>query len=253
MSRYLIQFSYDGGSFHGYQIQPNAHSIQAELEEKLSLLLGFKVEITGSSRTDTGVHARQQFAHVDLPDEIIPAADFVYRANRMLPTSLAIQSLFAVSNEFHARFDALSRTYEYIISTSKSPLIRKYAYWFEAKLDLDKMNSAGEILKNHTNFQCFSKVKTEVTTFDCDIKKAFWEIRNDQLIFTIQANRFLRGMVRSVVGTMIEIGLGNWELSDLMNILNSKDRQKAGRSVPAHGLYLIQVEYPKAIFDAKCS
>lgn len=253
MSRYLLQFSYDGGSFHGYQIQPNAHSVQAELEEKLSLLLGLNIEITGSSRTDTGVHARQQFAHFDLPDGILPSFDFVYRANRMLPTSLAIQSICDVSNEFHARFDALSRTYEYIISTSKSPLMRKYAYWFEAKLNLDEMNQAGELLKNHTNFQCFSKVKTEVTTFECDIKKAFWEIRSDQLVFTIQANRFLRGMVRSVVGTMIEIGLGNWKLSDLANILDSKDRRKAGRSVPAYGLYLIEVEYSKAIFDAKCS
>jgi tRNA pseudouridine38-40 synthase len=253
MSRYLLQFSYDGGSFHGYQIQPNAHSVQAELEEKLSLLLGMTVEITGSSRTDTGVHARQQFAHIDLPDEIIPASDFVYRANRMLPPSLALHSVDAVSDNFHARFDALSRTYEYIISTSKSPLMREYAYWFEAALDLDQMNLAGDMLKRHVDFQCFSKVKTEVLTFDCEIKKACWERRGDQLVFTIQANRFLRGMVRSVVGTMIEIGLGNWELSDLTNILNSKDRQKAGRSVPAHGLYLIQVEYPKATFDAKYS
>lgn len=252
MSRYLLQFSYDGGSFHGYQIQPNAHSVQAELEEKLSLLLGLKIEITGSSRTDTGVHARQQFAHIDLPDGIIPASDFVYRANRMLPTSLALQSIYAVSDNFHARFDALSRTYEYIISTTKSPLLRKYAYWFEANLDVDQMNLAGEILKNHRDFQCFSKVKTEVSTFDCDIKKAFWEKRNDQLILTIQANRFLRGMVRSVVGTMIEIGLGRLELSDLVNIIQSHDRKKAGRSVPAHGLYLIQVEYPQATFDAKC-
>jgi tRNA pseudouridine38-40 synthase len=253
MSRYLIQFSYDGGSFHGYQIQPNAHSVQAELEDKLSLLLGFKVEITGSSRTDTGVHARQQFAHMDLPDDIIPAPDFVYRANRMLPTSLALQSLYAVSSEFHARFDALSRTYEYVICTSKSPMLREYAYWFEAPLDVDKMNFAGTILTKHTNFQCFSKVKTEVLTFECDIKKAYWERRNDQLIFTIQANRFLRGMVRSVVGTLIEIGLGHWESADLTDILNSKDRQKAGRSVPAHGLFLIEVEYPKSTFDAKCS
>jgi tRNA pseudouridine38-40 synthase len=253
MSRYLIQFSYDGGSFHGYQIQPNAHSVQAELEEKLSLLLGIAIEITGSSRTDTGVHAKQQLAHFDLPVGINPASDFVYRANRMLPPSLALHSVFAVSDDFHARFDALSRTYEYVISTSKSPLMRKYAYWFEAALDLDQMNLAGEILKNHKNFQCFSKVKTEVLTFECDIKKAFWERRGDQLVFTIQANRFLRGMVRSIVGTMIEIGLGNWDLSDLDHILNSKDRKKAGRSVPALGLYLIQVEYPKAIFDAKCS
>ena len=253
MSRYLLQFSYDGGSFHGYQIQPNAHSVQAEIEDKLSLLLGCKIEITGSSRTDTGVHARQQFAHIDLVDGVIPASDFVYRANRMLPTSLALHSLYAVADDFHARFDALSRTYEYIISTTKSPLMGKYAYWFEANLDVDQMNLAGEILKNHSDFQCFSKVKTEVSTFDCDIKTAFWERRNDELVFTIQANRFLRGMVRSVVGTMIEIGLGHWKLSDLSNILDSKDRQKAGRSVPAHGLYLIQVEYPQAIFDAKCS
>jgi tRNA pseudouridine38-40 synthase len=253
MSRYVIQFSYDGGTFHGYQIQPNAHSVQAELEEKLSLLLGIGIEITGSSRTDSGVHAKQQFAHFDLPEEIILGSDFIYRVNRMFSPSLAIQHIYVVSDDFHARFNALSRTYEYLISTSKNPLMRQYAYWFETSLDVKKMNLAADMLIKHSNFQCFSKVKTEVTTFECDIKKAFWEFRGDHLVFTIQANRFLRGMVRSVVGTMIEIGLGNWGLSDLDEILNSNDRQKAGRSVPAHGLYLIQVEYPKATFDAKCS
>ena len=251
MSRYALQFAYDGGSFHGYQIQPNAHSVQAELEEKLSLLLGEIISFTGSGRTDTGVHAAHQIAHFDTTMPI--DSNLIYRLNRMLSHALTAQAIFAVADDFHARFDATSRTYEYRITRHKDPFLRDFAYWYEADLDVAAMNEAAKLLLSHTDFQCFSKVKTEVTTFDCTIMRAFWEVQGDNLIFTIEGNRFLRGMVRAIVGTLLEIGMGKWTDENLKQILESKSRQEAGRSVPAHGLHLVNVAYPEASFGARCS
>lgn len=242
MGRYLLEFSYDGGSFSGYQIQPNTKTVQSELEAKLSILAQQTIEIVGSSRTDAGVHARQQFAHFDLNQ--IPSEDWVYRLNRMLPESLAVHAITPVKDDFHARFDALSRTYHYLIATKKLPLFRHQSYWFEVPLDLNAMNEACEIFTQYIDYECFSKVKTDVFTFDCEIKQAYWQQKDDLLVFTIQANRFLRGMVRAIVGTLLEIGLGKLTIEDLHNIIQSKDRNRAGRAVPAHGLHLIQVEYP---------
>jgi len=251
MSRYALQFAYNGGSFHGYQIQPNAHSVQAELEENLSLLLGETVSITGSGRTDTGVHAAHQIAHFDTSVPI--DSNLIYRLNRMLSHALTAQAVFTVADDFHARFDATSRTYEYRITRHKDPFLRDFAYWYEADLDVEAMNEAAKLLLNHTDFQCFSKVKTEVTTFDCTIMRAYWEAQGDNLIFTIEGNRFLRGMVRAIVGTLLEIGMEKWTAENLKQILESKSRQEAGRSVPAHGLHLVKVAYPEASFGARCS
>lgn len=253
MSRYLIQFSYDGGSFHGFQSQPNAHTVQSELDEKLSLFIGTPIETTGSSRTDTGVHAHQQFAHFDLPETMTLPSDATYRINRMLPSTLVVQAFYQVSDDFNARFEALSRTYAYRIARHKNPFSRNYAYWFEAPLAISRMNKACDILLAHDDFQCFSKVKTEVNTFTCDIQRAEWVEAGDELVFTIQANRFLRGMVRAIVGTLLEIGLGKWDEEDLRRILASKDRKLAGRAVPAHGLHLMEVAYPPTTFAARCS
>jgi len=253
MSRYLLAFSYDGGSFHGYQIQPNATTVQSLLQDKLSLLLGFKLEIVGSSRTDTGVHAHQQFAHFDLPEGKKVKENAVFRLNRMLPDSLVVKGIYKVSDDFHARFAALSRTYEYRISPIKNPFNSAFSYRFGVELDVEAMNQAAALFFKHTDYQCFSKVKTEVTTFECTIMQAFWAYRGDELIFTIQGNRFLRGMVRAVVGTLLELGQGRLTMAQLQEILDSKDRCKAGRAVPAHGLHLVEVEYPASIFDAKCA
>lgn len=244
MSRYLLEFSYDGGSFSGYQIQPNARTVQSELEDKLSILAQSRIEIVGSSRTDAGVHATVQFAHFDV--DCIIGDDWVYRLNRMLPESLAVYSIQAVKDDFHARFDALSRTYHYFIARKKLPLHRHHSYWFEVPLDIDAMNEACEVLFQYIDFECFSKVKTDVFTFDCEIKQAKWTIEGDFLIFTVQANRFLRGMVRAIVGTILEVGLGKMTKEELHQIIQSKDRNRAGRAVPAHGLHLIHVEYPIA-------
>jgi tRNA pseudouridine38-40 synthase len=204
MSRYLIAFSYDGGSFHGYQIQPNATTVQSVLQDKISLLLGSPLEIVGSSRTDTGVHAHEQFAHFDLPAGMSVKENWVFRLNRMLPDSLAVQGIYQVADDFHARFAALSRTYEYRISPQKSPFNSQYAYRFSVDLDIDAMNKAAALFFKHTDYQCFSKVKTDVTTFNCTILQASWASRGEELIFTIQGNRFLRGMVRAIVGTLLE-------------------------------------------------
>jgi len=253
MSRYLIAFSYDGGSFHGYQIQPNATTVQSVLQDKLSLLLGSPLEIVGSSRTDTGVHAHEQFAHFDLTDGKRVKENWVFRLNRMLPESLAVTGIYQVADDFHARFAALSRTYEYRISPLKSPFNSQYAYRFSVDLDVDAMNKAAALFFQHTDYQCFSKVKTDVTTFNCTILQALWAFRGEELIFTIQGNRFLRGMVRAVVGTLLEVGQGRLNQKQLQEILDSKDRCKAGRAVPAHGLHLLKVEYPSSTFDAKCA
>ncbi|RXK47549.1 tRNA pseudouridine(38-40) synthase TruA [Aquirufa rosea] len=254
MSRYLLQFSYDGGFFHGFQIQENAITVQEELEKALTKVAGVKVDLVGSSRTDAGVHAKQQFAHFDLPEHSKPVnLDWLYRLNRILPDTLAVQAIYQVHKDFHARFEATSRTYEYHISQVKNPYLKDYAYWFELHLDLQAMNQAAAILLNHRDFQSFSKVKTDVNTFDCHIFRAEWRQEGNQLIFTIQANRFLRGMVRAIVGTLLEIGAGKWTQDDLIRILEAKDRKQAGRAVPAHGLHLVQVAYPEATFASKCS
>jgi len=225
--------------------------VQAELEEKLSLLMGETIAITGSGRTDTGVHAAHQIAHFDTSSFI--DANFIYRLNRMFSPALTAQAIFSVADDFHARFDATSRTYKYRITRHKDPFLRDFAYWYEAELDVSAMNEAAQLLLSHTDFQCFSKVKTEVNTFDCTIMRAFWEVQDDHLIFTIEGNRFLRGMVRSIVGTLLEIGMGKWTAENLKQILESKSRQEAGRSVPAHGLHLVKVAYPEASFGARCS
>jgi tRNA pseudouridine38-40 synthase len=171
----------------------------------------------------------------------------------MLSPALTTQAIFTVADDFHARFDATSRIYEYRITRHKDPFLRDFAYWYEADLDVEAMNEAAKLLLNHTDFQCFSKVKTEVTTFECTIVRASWVPQTDCLIFTIEGNRFLRGMVRSIVGTLLEIGMGKWTAADLKRILESKSRQEAGRAVPAHGLHLVKVTYPEASFGARCS
>ncbi len=240
--RYFIEFSYDGSDYSGYQIQPNAPSVQAVLQDKLSILHGEKLEIVGSSRTDAGVHAKQQFAHFDSQKTV--QKDWVYRLNKMLPNSLAVHTIKEVKPDAHARFDALSRKYEYHITSEKNPFLSKYAYCFGINLDLEKMNLAAGILLEYQDFEAFSKVHTDVFTFNCQIKQAFWErINSHHLIFHIEADRFLRGMVRAIVGTLLEVGQNRLSILEFQKIIESKDRSKAGRAVPANGLFLTEVKY----------
>lgn len=197
----------------------------------------------GAGRTDTGVHARQMFAHFDFP-EILEANYLVAKLNSYLPKDIVIYNIFQVSEEAHARFDAVKRTYEYHIHTYKNAFENESSWYVFQKLDVEKMNRATKILFDFENFQCFSKVNTDVKTYNCKIMEAHWQQNGEKLIFTIAADRFLRNMVRAIVGTLVEIGSGKKALEDLKNIIESKDRNQAGTSVPAHGLYLTKVEYP---------
>ncbi len=246
--RYFIEFSYLGTDFMGFQIQPNAKTVEGELENAMSKLLRQSIDINGSSRTDTGVHAFQQFAHFDIENPI-DTSQLAYTLNKILPKSIFIKRIFEVSDNIHARFDAISRKYEYRILQQKNPFLQNQGYLFPSGLDLDLMNSAGEILMQNTDFQCFSKVNTQVNHFRCDIMEAFWKESENQLIFTIKADRFLRGMVRAIVGTMIEVGMMRTSLEKFESILKSKNRSEAGRAVPPQGLFLKEVNYPIGIFE----
>ena len=196
----------------------------------------------GAGRTDTGVHAKEMYAHFDLETPFdIP--NIIHKLNSFLPKDIVIYNIFPVDDEAHTRFDATKRTYEYHINTFKDAFLQEQSWYFHQKLDLDLMNEAAKSLLNHTDFQSFSKVNTDVNTFDCSIFEAYWKQEDGKLIFTISANRFLRNMVRSIVGTLINIGLHKITLDDFESIIESKSRDKAGFSVPAHGLYLTKIEY----------
>ena len=243
--RYFIELSYDGTRYHGWQSQPNAISVQETIEKALSTLLRKDVAIVGAGRTDAGVHAQQMFAHFETANV---EEDLAYRLNAFLPKDIAIRSVRAVNAEAHARFDATARTYEYWIARRKDPFLIDKAYQFSMPLDLAVMNEAAEVLLTYNDFQCFSRSKTDVKTYHCKIEAAFWQEREDLLVFTITADRFLRNMVRAIVGTLLEVGQEKLEIEDLKRIIESKDRREAGASAPAQGLYLTQVEYPQHIF-----
>lgn len=240
--RYFIRFSYKGTNYHGWQYQPNATSVQETLTRALSVVLNSELEIMGAGRTDTGVHAKEMFGHFDFEKEIeIPT--LLHKLNSFLPKDIAVSDVIQVHDDAHARFDATKRTYEYHITTVKNVFLEGLSWYYHQKLDLNLMNEAGKILLQHTDFQCFSKVHTDVNTFNCKITEAFWKEENNQLVFTISADRFLRNMVRAIVGTLVYVGLGKVTLEDFEAIIESRDRGKAGFSVPAHGLYLTEIQY----------
>ena len=240
--RYFIELAYKGTNFHGWQYQPDAKSVQETINKALSLLLKTDIDIVGAGRTDTGVHAKKMFAHFDLETEI-DAKQLVYKLNSFLPKDIVIFNIIKVADESHARFDATKRSYEYHIHIMKDAFENEGSYQFQLPLDIDKMNQACEILFKHNDFECFSKVNTDVRTFNCAIFEANWKQNGNKIVFTITADRFLRNMVRAVVGTMLNIGTEKISLDDFEKIIDSKDRSQAGFSVPAHGLYLTQIEY----------
>jgi tRNA pseudouridine38-40 synthase len=246
--RYFIQFSYFGKAYHGWQNQPNAITVQEVLEGALSTLLRQKMEVVGAGRTDTGVHAKQMFAHFDFDAEL-DKDELVFRLNSFLPEDIAVQHIFKMVPDAHARFHAVERSYEYWVVREKSPFYSDFAHYVHQPLNLEAMNQAASLLLEHKDFECFSKSNTDVKTYICDVRKAIWEIRDDKWVFTISADRFLRNMVRAVVGTLLDVGMGKIKPEDIHNIIESKDRGKAGVSVPAKGLYLTQVIYPKELFD----
>ncbi len=241
--RYFIEFSYHGKNYFGYQIQPNEISVQEELEKALSTLLREPIKTTGAGRTDTGVHARQMFAHFDT--EVTLPEDLTYRLNSFLPPDISVKRIFKVKDDFHARFDATFRTYEYYIALDKDPFSQDSAWQlWRRKLNVEKMNEACKILFEYEDFTSFAKLHTDNKTNNCKIYKAQWEQKDSELKFTISADRFLRNMVRAIVGTMVEIGAGKTALDDFRNIIEAKNRNLAGTSAPPQGLFLVEVGYP---------
>lgn len=240
--RYFIEFAYNGTAYHGWQKQNNVPSVQEVLETKLSLLLRETIGCTGAGRTDTGVHASQAFAHFDAA-EISDIPDTVYRLNAVLPKDIAIRRIIPVHDDAHARFDAKWRTYHYLIHRNKEVFLENLSWYFPRKLDVDAMNRAASHLLGQDDYQCFSKVDTDVHTFICTIREAHWTEHEGRLMFTITANRFLRNMVRAVVGTLLDVGLNRIQEDEVAKIIETRDRRKAGFSAPAHGLYLANIEY----------
>ena len=241
-----MDLSYDGTNYHGWQNQPNAISVQSCIEKALSLLTKVETQIFGAGRTDSGVHAINMCAHFD-SNLLVDLSKLIYDLNSFLPKDISINDIYEVNDDSHARFDAISRVYNYKISLNKDVFNINRSYFINNVMDVDLMNQACTILKSHTNFKCFSKSKTDVKTYNCEIVNAQWVFKHGKLVFTIKANRFLRNMVRAIVGTMIQLGLKKISLDYFQEILISQDRTKAGPSAPAHALYLSNIEYPKEI------
>ena len=241
--RYFIQLAYNGANYAGWEIQPNAPSVQQTLNEALSTLLRIEAYVVGAGRTDTGVHARQMFAQMEL-DEDIDTDQIVFRLNRFLPNDIAIQAIFPVADDTHARFSAISRSYEYWVSQKKDPFLTDYAWEITKPLDVTAMNTVAAILLGEKDFGAFARSGTQTKTNLCNVTAAHWEEQGDLLVFHISANRFLRNMVRAVVGTLIDVGQNKCSLARFEEIVKNKDRTLAGESAPAHGLYLTKVAYP---------
>jgi len=244
MNRYFIELSYDGTNYHGWQVQPNSTSIQQTLEDAFSTILRERVTVTGAGRTDTGVHASYFVAHFDSEqDDIDRQENLVFKLNGYLPEDIAIHAVSRVDPEMHARFSAKSREYVYRIRKTKPLFNRPFCYYFYNDLDVDKMNEACEVLMEYTDFTSFSKLHTDVKTNNCQVMAAEWVAHEDGYDFTIRADRFLRNMVRSIVGTMLEIGQGKITLQEFREVIEARDRSRAGMSAPAKGLFLVDVEY----------
>ena len=240
--RYFIELSYKGTNYHGWQIQPNAISVQEQITKAINTITQENIQLVGAGRTDAGVHAIQMFAHFDTEKKL--THNDVRKFNSILPNDIVIKSLKMVLDTKHARFDAISRSYEYRILLVRDPFYLETTWQlYQKKLQIDVMNKAAEILFEFEDFESFSKVKTDVKTFNCTITKATWVLQGDHLTFHITANRFLRNMVRAIVGTLIEVGSGKISLADFRKIIESKNRSEAGLSVPAKGLFLTEVCY----------
>lgn len=245
MQRWRIQISYNGEKFHGWQVQPNAVSVQDVLEKALSAYLKEEIHIIGCGRTDTGVHASSYTAHFDTikgATELIPQWD-IQQLNELISNDIAIYSVQPISSDFHARFDATYRVYRYYVTTEKNPLLRKFSYYLFGNIDFELMNRAAVILGEYSDFTSFSKLHTQTKTNNCKVEKAEWRYKNGLWIFEIKADRFLRNMVRAVVGTLLEVGQHKITLNDFRNIIELKNRGEAGFSVPAHALFLHKVGY----------
>ncbi len=246
--RYFILLAYNGKNYVGWQIQPNGMSVQEKIQEALTVILRRKIEIVGAGRTDSGVHARNMFAHFELDTPLDNLKELVRRLNSFLPTDIAIRNIKPVAADAHARFSAVARTYRYYVTVAKDPFMSgiKRRIFFEP--DIETMNKACDILMEYSDFTSFSKLHSDAKTNICNVTTARWVKDGEDYIFTIISNRFLRDMVRAIVGTLLEVGKGKLSLSDFRKIIEKQDRQKAGDSAPAHGLFLEDVTYPEEIW-----
>ena len=241
--RYFVWFGYDGAAYHGWQIQPNGNSVQEELQRGLSTLLREEISVTGAGRTDAGVHARVMVAHFDT-EKMLDCRQLAYKLNRLLPQDIAVDRVEQVSDDLHARFSATSRTYHYYIHTRKDPFRRAYSCEMHYDLDFAKMNEAGRILTTYEDFGAFCKAHSDVKTTLCQVTKAEWiQTSDSSWYFEITANRFLRNMVRAVVGTLVDVGRGKLTLDDFRKVIEGKQRSEAGESMPANALFLEEIVY----------
>jgi tRNA pseudouridine38-40 synthase len=243
MPRYFIELMYEGNRYHGWQIQKNALGVQQVLNEALSVVFRTPMETLGCGRTDTGVHARQFFAHFDAPAPVENCENLVHRLNGLLPYDIAVKNVFQVRDSLNARFDAVKRTYQYFLYFNKNPFLKNRACWIHFMPDTIKMQEAASLLLKYDDFGCFSKNRTQVKTNICHLSEALFFEEKDMLVFRISADRFLRGMVRAIVGTLLKVGENIISLDEFKTIIEKKDRKEAGASVPPWGLYLEEVKY----------
>ncbi|HKJ43260.1 MAG TPA: tRNA pseudouridine(38-40) synthase TruA [Sunxiuqinia sp.] len=248
MQRYFVELAYNGTRFHGWQIQPNANTVQETLEKALRTICREQIAVTGAGRTDAGVHASYFVAHFDSEDEKLDHPDFTYKLNSFLNADLVIYRISKVEPEVHARFNTTSRTYHYYINQQKDPFAQESSWYFNRKLDVYQMNVACAVLFNYTDFTSFSRLHTDVKTNNCKVYYARWIQKGHQLVFTIKADRFLRNMVRAIVGTMVKVGQGKLSIDKFRQIIEAKDRSAAGASAPPEGLFLSNIVYPDDVF-----
>lgn len=249
MSRYFIEVAYKGTKYSGFQVQDNAHSIQATIDHALSTLLRAQIATTGSSRTDAGVHALQNFLHFDTELPLHP--QFLYKTNAILPEDIVLKAVYEVPPDAHARFTALGRAYEYVLYTRKDPFLRDRGYYFPYRVDPQLLEAAAAIVKEYTDFTSFSKRNTQVKTFLCRIEQSYWTANGGQMTYNVFANRFLRGMVRGLVGTMLRVGRGRLSLEEFREVIESRDCTRADFAVPPQGLFLMEVRYPEGLLTTR--
>lgn len=247
--RYFIEVAYKGTSFGGFQIQDNVETVQSAIDHAISLLMRTKVVTTGSSRTDAGVHARQNFLHFDMEQPVHP--QFLYKVNAILPPDIVIRHIYQVADDAHSRFAALSRSYEYTLYMQKDPFMQDRGYFFPYKLDIDLLHEAAGILTEYENFMTFSKRNTQVKTYNCNIMNSLWTVGEDRIVYNVTANRFLRGMVRGLVGTMLRVGRGKLTMDGFRQAIESRNCVNADFAVPPQGLSLMKVCYPEGMLDGK--
>lgn len=247
MTRYFIEVSYKGAAYSGFQVQENAHTVQAEVDRALSILFRDTIVSTGSSRTDAGVNALQNFLHFDTELPLHP--QFLYKINAILPEDVVLKNIYRVPPDANSRFAALGRSYEYTLYTSKNPFMQDRGYFFPYKMDLDVLQEAAGIVKEYRDFTTFSKRNTQVRTFICAIEESFWTTTEERIVYNVTANRFLRGMVRGLVGTMLRVGRGKLSLDEFRKVIESRDCTNADFAVPPQGLFLMKVKYPEGLLQ----